>query len=257
MFFEANPLFSACNILTVLKSNFKFVRVQMIYREITPLVEERAKKMPVIAIMGPRQSGKTTLARSIFNKHIYISLEEIDNQRFATEDPRRFLELYKNDFGIILDEIQRVPSLLSYIQTYVDLHDVRGYFVLTGLQNFLVAEAVTQTLAGRISIFTLLPCSASELARAHYLPKNLDEALFKGSYPRPFVYDLSSSDWASDYIVIYLERDVRLIKNVSDLSVFKKFVQLCAGRIGQLLNLSALAVECGKGMIEMWNGQWN
>lgn len=195
--------------------------------------------------MGPRQSGKTTLARAVFSRHTYISLEELDNQRFATDDPRRFLELYKNDHGIILDEIQRVPTLLSYIQTYVDVNEVRGYFILMGSQNFLVAQAVSQTLAGRISIFMLLPCFTSELSYSNYLPMHIDEAIFRGSYPRPYAYDLSIADWTSDYIVTYLERDVRLIKNVSDPSLFKKFVQLCAGRIGQLLSLSALALECG------------
>jgi len=217
----------------------------LIQREISALVAKRATQLPVVAILGPRQSGKTTLARTLFNNHRYVSLEELDTQRFATEDPRRFLELYQNPHGIILDEFQRVPSLLSYIQTYVDTHDLKGYFILTGSQNFLMMEAVSQTLAGRVALCTLLPCSTSELSHANLLAPTLDEAILRGSYPRPLVHNLDPSDWCQDYIMTYLERDVRLVKNIIDLSTFKRFVQLCAGRVGQLLNLSSLATESG------------
>lgn len=214
----------------------------MIKRELGNKIQQLAQHFSAIAVFGPRQSGKTTLARELFKQHRYISLEELDNQQFAAQDPRRFLELHKNPHGIILDEFQRVPSILSYIQTYVDSEDLRGYFILTGSQNFLMMEeAVSQTLAGRIALFTLLPCSTSELQRAQLLPKTLDEAMFKGSYPRPLVKEMEPAEWCQDYIMTYLERDVRLIKNIADLSTFKRFVQLCAGRVGQLLNMTAVA----------------
>ena len=217
----------------------------MIIREITSKLREIAAYFPVVAILGPRQSGKTTLAKSTFNNHQYISLEDLDLRDFALKDPRNFLERYSNPYGIILDEIQHVPTILSYIQTLVDEERIPGYFILTGSQNFLVNEAVSQTLAGRIAILTLLPLSLSELEATGFLPDTIENTLFKGSYPPVYAYDIPVSIWYASYLLTYIERDVRQIKNITDLSTFKLFMQLCAGRIGQLLNLNSLANDCG------------
>ncbi len=201
--------------------------------------------MPVLAILGPRQSGKTTLARAAFSKHIYISLENFEEREFALRDPQHFLEVNTNEYGIILDEIQHVPQLLSYIQTRVDEAHKPGYFILTGSQNILVNQAVSQTLAGRVAIFTLLPLSIAELRVNKLLPSTIEALAVKGSYPRIYAYDLEPTPWYQDYIETYVEKDVRLIANVVNLSLFRKFIRLCAGRIGQLLNIASLATECG------------
>ena len=217
----------------------------MIARIMTKALKERAKKMPVIAILGPRQSGKTTLAKLTFKNHTYVSLETIKNRTFAQEDPETFLQTHANKNGIILDEIQEVPDLLSYIQGHVDEHNKPGYFVITGSQNFLVNEAITQTLAGRVALFTLLPLSVSEFKKAKLLPTSIDQMLFAGQYPRVYNQKLNPTHWYPDYIRTYVERDVRSIKNVANLTLFQKFIGLCAGRIGQLLNVTSLANDCG------------
>ncbi len=217
----------------------------MIKRTLEPTVIELAKKFPVIAILGPRQSGKTTLAQLTFPSHKYVSLEDFDVRDIATTDPRAFLDLHKNDSGIILDEIQHAPQLLSYIQTEVDKSKRHGYFIVTGSQNFLLNEAVTQTLAGRVAIFTLLPLSFSELKRANLLPNDSSSMIFQGGYPRLYNDLIEPYNWFPNYIHTYLERDVRQIKNISDLAQFRLFMKLCAGRIGQLLNVSSLANDCG------------
>lgn len=210
-----------------------------------PKLEELAQKMPVLAIMGPRQSGKTTIARETFKKHVYVSLEQLKEREFAQEDPDLFFQRYHNEHGIILDEIQRVPELLSYIQVHVDEFKKAGYFILTGSQNFLIHEAITQTLAGRIALFTLLPFSINELKKADLLPKTIEGCIFKGQYPRVYAYDLDPLKWYPDYLSTYVERDIRSIRNITDLSLFQRFIGLCAGRIGQLLNITSLANDCG------------
>jgi predicted AAA+ superfamily ATPase len=217
----------------------------MIKRQLQDYIADVAKQLPVVALLGPRQSGKTTLAQAMFANHTYISLENLDMRMLAQNDPRAFLENYQNEHGIILDEFQHVPSILSYIQTYVDKHKVKGYFVLTGSQNFLVNQAITQTLAGRIAILTLLPFSVSELEDAALLPATIEEAVFKGMYPRVYADNVSPLIFYPGYTLTYLERDVRQISNVTDLTIFKRFVQLCAGRTGQLLNVASLASDCG------------
>ncbi len=217
----------------------------MIKRDLTSSLLKDALKIPVIAILGPRQSGKTTLARSTFVQHTYISLEDLDIREFATKDPRKFLADNHNDYGIILDEIQHVPGLLSYIQTQVDLDYRPGYFILIGSQNFLITQAITQTLAGRISLHTLLPLSCHELLEAKLLPATKEEVLFKGLYPSIYSREYDPNKWYADYIKTYLERDVRTITSVSDLSTFRHFMKLCAGRIGQIVNLTSLGNDCG------------
>ena len=203
-----------------------------------------AKKFPAVAIFGPRQSGKTTLAKHCFKDYKYLSLEDLDNRELAEKDPRGFLDSLKNVPGVILDEVQNVPTLLSYIQTHIDSYKKNGHFILTGSQNLLLNQAVTQSLVGRIAILTLLPLSIQELKDAKLLPEKIDEILFKGMYPSIWA-DNQDVDWYKFYINSYIERDVRNLQNIGDLSQFQKFMGLCAGRIGQVLNLSSLADDLG------------
>jgi predicted AAA+ superfamily ATPase len=217
----------------------------MFKRDVTPILLKYASQYPVIAVLGPRQSGKTTLAQMTFPKHSYISFEDYDQREFALTDPRKFLAANKNEYGLILDEIQHVPQLLSYIQTYVDADDKSGYFILTGSQNFLVQQTISQTLAGRMAIVTLLPLSINELRENSLLSERPEEAMFAGGYPRIFSKKLEPTNWFSFYTKTYLEQDVRQITQVHDLNTFEKFLRMCAGRIGQTVNFSVLANDCG------------
>lgn len=217
----------------------------LIQRKLTSQVIEAASEFPVIAIVGPRQSGKTTLTQAVFPQHKYISLEDHDICALALADPRRFLTEYPTESGIILDEIQHAPELLSYMQTIVDREKKNGYFIVTGSQNFLVDEAITQTLAGRMAVLTLLPLSLQELEDASLLPAKVETLVYKGSYPKAHAENVSIERLYSNYIRLYVERDVRQIKNIADLSVFQKFMRLCAGRIGQVINLTSLGDDCG------------
>jgi len=215
----------------------------MITRSLEAQLKQLAKKMPAIAIIGPRQSGKTTLVRKVFQDKPYVSLEDLDVREFAQTDPRGFLVQYQT--GAIFDEIQRVPNLLSYLQTMMDEQPTNGRFILTGSHNYLLQQHVSQTLAGRVAILTLLPLSIAELDQITPQAKPLEQYLFTGCYPRIYDQKLGPTKWYQDYIQTYIERDVRLIKNISDLHIFQKFIKLCAGRIGQILNLSSLANDCG------------
>lgn len=217
----------------------------MVKRDLQTKIRSLAKQFPVVGIFGPRQSGKTTLAQMAFPKYTYISLEDIKAKELATNDPYSFFDLYHNKHGIILDEIQTVPSLFSYLQTWVDKHKRPGYFIITGSQNFLLNQAVTQTLAGRIAITTLLPFAVHELVQAKLLSGSLDRAVFRGGYPRIYTQKTPPSEWYQYYIRTYVERDIRQLKNVVDLEQFQKFIGLCAGRVGQILNVSSLANDCG------------
>jgi len=217
----------------------------MIYRNITPYIKELAKKMPVIAITGPRQSGKTTLAKAIFSDYDYVTLENLNIRSLAQQDPQGFLKQYDKGSGVILDEVQQVPELFSYLQGIVDEKPRPGFYILTGSQHFLLSQSISQTLAGRISIFTLLPFSIVELENAKLLASDANEAMFTGFYPRIFEQKLQPTEWYPGYIQTYIERDVRQITRVVDLSQFQTFIKLCAGRIGQLLNISSLANDCG------------
>ncbi len=211
------------------------------------------QKFPVIAVLGPRQSGKTTLAQQVFKKHRFVSFEDPEKRDFAALDPRRFLKEIDNKHGIIIDEFQYVPSLLSYIKLDVDTHKRPGYFVLTGSQNFLINQAITQSLAGRVGILTLLPFSLKELIDNDFAP-DVNQALLYGSYPRIYDEKLLPNKFYPSYIHTYVERDVRQLATVDNLLTFQKFMQLCAGRTGQLLNISDLAVSCGitRIMAESW-----
>lgn len=214
----------------------------MIFRDISNKVVQLTKQFPVVAIIGPRQSGKTTLVKNLFPDFTYVNLEEPDTRQYAQQDPRDFLSDKTN--GLIIDEAQKVPELFSYIQTISDSSKKNGQFILTGSQNFLLLEKITQTLAGRVAILTLLPFALSEL-NPQSDTEPFSKYLFNGFYPPIYDRNLSPLDWFPNYISTYIERDVRQIKNISDLSAFNTFVKLCAGRIGQLLNISSLANETG------------
>jgi predicted AAA+ superfamily ATPase len=205
----------------------------------------RFAKFPVVGLFGPRQSGKTTLMKKIFKNYAYLNFENPETLEFATQDPKAFLQKYDNEHGIILDEFQHFPQLLSYIQIEVDTKDRPGYFALTGSQNFLMNEAITQSLAGRIGILTLLPLSINECASNNILLSHVNDMIVKGSYPRLYTNNFAPDEIYPSYIQTYVERDVRLLTNVENLNTFKKFMKLCAGRVGQLLNISDIATNCG------------
>jgi uncharacterized protein len=215
----------------------------MIKRHLFEKANTMLGKYPIITITGPRQSGKTTFAKQLRPDYAYVSLEEPDIRLFAQTDPRGFLETHQN--GVILDEVQYVPELFSYLQTYTDKRNRNGEYILTGSQNFLLMERITQSLAGRVAIFALLPLSYSELKKSEYAPVNWETYLYKGSYPRLHTHDILPFDFYADYLRTYLERDVRILVNVQNLSLFQRFIQLLAGRTGQLLNQNSLAIEVG------------
>lgn len=218
---------------------------ELIKRKIATRVEKLSRQFPVIGILGPRQSGKTTLAKSLFSNYQYINLEELDHRQFAIEDPRRFLQGFEDKEGVILDEVQRAPNLLSYIQSQVDQWQKPGFFILTGSENILLNQHINQTLAGRIAIVTLLPLSIEELKDATLLSSNVEKTLFQGFYPSLYAKEIDTREWIQSYIQTYIERDVRNLRQIADLSLFQKFIQLCAGRIGQLLDVTSIGNDCG------------
>jgi len=215
----------------------------MIARNAHNTILELAKGYPFIVLTGPRQAGKTTLSRAAFPDKPYVSLEDPDIREFATTDPRRFLSRYPD--GAILDEAQRSPEIFSYLQTLADMDGRMGLYILTGSQQFGLLSGITQSLAGRVGMVQLLPFSSGELQGAGKLPETLDALLYKGSYPPLYDRLLSPVQWYAGYVTTYLERDVRQLINVRDLALFQRFIRLCAGRTGQLLNLSSLANDCG------------
>lgn len=215
----------------------------MIQRDIAYKILELSKKFPVVTLTGPRQSGKTTLLRHLFPEKKYISLEDLDMREFATSDPRAFLDNLPD--GAILDEIQRVPEIFSYLQGVVDQHGISGEFLLSGSQNFLLMESVSQSLAGRAAVLKLLPLSNRELTSTPFFEETLENRIFGGFYPRIYDKQILPADFYSAYTQTYVERDIRQMKNIHDLGLFTRFLKLCAARIGQLLNLSSLANDCG------------
>ena len=202
-----------------------------------------SQKYPFVVITGPRQSGKTTLAKTAFPDYRKVSLEDIDNRMFASQDPRGFISTYPD--RTIIDEVQRVPSLLSYLQTHCDDVGRDGMYILTGSQNLQLMEAVDQSLAGRVSLLHLLPFSKSEMEAGGILPQSIDEKLLYGCYPRLYDKGIAPDDYYPNYISTYIERDLRSLKDISDLGKFVRFLKLCAARVGQLLNKSSLANDCG------------
>lgn len=215
----------------------------MIQRTAAIRLIKLAKTFRSVAVVGPRQSGKTTLCRNVFPKKPYVSLENPDILEFANSDPRGFLSQYRN--GAILDEIQRAPHLFSYLQQVLDETKKKGLFVLTGSNNFLLQENITQTLSGRIAYLTLLPLSLRELKNSKKIKADYGWHILHGGYPEVIAKKINPADWYTSYINTYVERDVRQLKNISNLSQFIKLLRLCAGRTGQLLNLTSLSNDCG------------
>lgn len=215
----------------------------MISRDLESKVIDAARAFPILTITGPRQSGKSTLCKILFPKHSYVNLEAPDIRRFALDDPRAFLDQFPN--GAILDEIQRCPEIPSYLQVMVDQERSKGKWILTGSQNLTLLESVSQSLAGRTAVLNLLPLTHNEIQRFDTYPKTLDEMMLMGSYPAILDQKIPVADWHSSYVATYLERDVRSISKITDLVLFQRFIELCAGRTGQLLNLSSLATDAG------------
>ena len=211
-------------------------------RQARAALDRLARGFPVVALTGPRQSGKTTLARASFPEKPYVSLENPDEREFATQDPKRFLARFPE--GAVLDEVQRCPELLSWLQGLVDERPVMGQFVLTGSAQFDLLASMSQSLAGRVGRVELLPLSLSEIQHAG-LSTTLDKLLLNGGYPAIYQRGLAANDWFPNYVATYLERDVRQMIAVRNLSQFQRFVRMCAARSGQLLNLAALGADCG------------
>ena len=215
----------------------------MIRRTLQAQVEAAASRYPVITVTGPRQSGKTTLARMAFPDRPYVSLETPSEREFVGDDPLGFLTRFPE--GAILDEVQRAPELLSYLQGIVDEDPAPGRFILTGSHNVALMEGVSQSLAGRAALLELLPLELEEIGRFDRKADDLDTTLWRGGYPRIHDRDLPAAQWLADYTATYLERDVRSLLSVGDLQTFHTFLRMCAGRVGQLLNLASLAADCG------------
>jgi predicted AAA+ superfamily ATPase len=224
----------------------------MIPRQLHTKAQQLLSKFPIVAITGPRQSGKTTFAQALRPDYTYVNLEIPDERQFAREDPKGFLNNYQD--GVIIDEVQYVPELFSYLQAVTDQRKKNGEYLLTGSQNFLLSHHISQSLAGRVALLTLLPFSFIELSLPHYKPDTWADYLFKGGYPRIYEQQIDTVDFYPNYLQTYIERDVRQMLNVRDLAMFQKFIQLLAGRIGQLLNQNNLANELGLSnkTIESW-----
>lgn len=201
------------------------------------------QKYPIVTLTGPRQSGKSTLLKKSFPDYEYVSLEDLDTRFLAQNDPRGFLKTYPDK--VILDEVQQSPELFSYLQTHVDSVGNEGMYLLAGSHNFLLMQSIGQSLAGRTAILKLLPFSHKEMKQGGILPETIEEEIFNGAYPRLYDKNIHPVDFYPYYIQTYVERDVRMLKNIEDLNKFVRFIKLCAGRIGQLLNMSSLANDCG------------
>jgi predicted AAA+ superfamily ATPase len=226
----------------------------MIQRIAKSRLVELAGRFKAVAITGARQTGKTTLVKQVFKNKPYVSLENPDTRNFALDDPRGFLASYPK--GAVLDEVQRTPELFSYLQEVLDNSKEKGLFILTGSNNFLLQQKISQTLAGRIGIMHLLPFSISELKKARLIPDSDDELMLNGFYPPVYDQQIPPQDWCPNYIHTYIEKDVRQIKNITDLITFERFVKLLAGRSAQELNYSSIAVETGVDVktIQSWIG---
>jgi len=212
----------------------------MFNRQLEDEIKILKNEFPIIAILGPRQSGKTTISKKIFPEYKYITLEDIDHREFATNDPRGFLQKYSKN--IIFDEIQRVPLLMSYLQSHVDQMKENGKIIITGSHNFLLMEQISQSLAGRVGITKLLPFSYNEISE---LDLEINDLIFRGSYPRIYDQGIRPETFYKNYISTYIEKDVRQIKQITKIDDFLKFIKILAGRTGQELNTNSLGDECG------------
>ncbi len=215
----------------------------MIDRNAVKSIALLAQKYPVLTVTGPRQSGKTTLCRQLFPGKPYVNLEPIDVREEVRRDPREFLARHPD--GAVVDEVQHVPELLSYLQAEVDERPTPGRFVLTGSQHFGLSRDIAQSLAGRTAVFQLLPLALDELRRFASPPTDLMSTLWSGAYPRIFDQGISPTRWYADYVTTYIQRDVRQLASVGDLEAFSTFLRLCAGRTAQELNLASLGADAG------------
>lgn len=216
----------------------------IISRKMQSVLLKSAQQYPVVAVLGPRQSGKTTLTQQTFPDYDYVSMSDLDSRIQAQQDPRKFFARYESSKGLIVDEMQEVPELFSYMQGVVDRSKKLGFFIITGSSNFLLMKNITQSLAGRIAILELWPLSMQELDAAKLKKYKLEEILWRGMYPRLYVHDVDPSTWYANYITTYVERDVRQLLQVGDIVSFQKFLKLCAARVGNLLNYADLARDC-------------
>lgn len=207
------------------------------------LLRYYSRQFRAVAVVGPRQSGKTTLVKKVFPKKPYVSLEDPDERMLAATDPRAFLERYKN--GAIIDEAQRVPELFNYMQGILDQVQKDGFFILTGSNNFLLQQSISQSLAGRIGFIDLLPLCYQEILKFNQKDWRTEDLIVNGCYPELFDKNRKPSIWYPAYIRTYIERDVKQIRNIENTILFNRFLQLCAGRTGQQLNVSALSNETG------------
>ena len=228
--------YDSCKLL----SGRREVDMPLIPRELEPMLLERARAYPAVTLTGPRQSGKSTLVREAFPDYDYVSLEDIDMRELAHDDPRSFLQRYSNH--VILDEVQRVPELFSYMQRVMDERNEPGQFILSGSQNFLLLNSISQSLAGRVAILHLLPLSYTELTHAGETPSN-DEFVFRGGYPRLYSSLATPADFYPGYVATYIDRDVRAELGVKKIDSFNRFLTLAALRIGEVMNVSHLADE--------------
>jgi len=215
----------------------------MINRDIENILFPLLQKYPAVNITGPRQSGKTTLVKNLNGDYNYLSLENLDTRLFAESDPRGFLRSVGEKF--ILDEVQYVPELFSYLQEILDNSSQNGKVILLGSQSFLMNQHISQSLAGRVASLKLLPLSYSELKSANLNSQDIDNVLFRGGYPRLFNENIDPVYFFPNYIETYLQRDVRLLRNIENLTAFVRFIKLCAGRVGNILDLSSLANDAG------------
>jgi len=224
-------------------SNRTYNPYMPVRRTLAPILAKVARQYPVVTVTGPRQAGKTTLCRAVFPKKPYVTFERLDERERASSDPRGFLADHRE--GAILDEVQHVPSLLSYLQAEVDDDARAGRWILTGSQHTGLARSIAQTLAGRTAVLRLLPPSYDELLRFPRAPRRLFETMLASAYPRIHDQRIAPSRWLADYVATYVERDVRTMLDVGNLTVFTKFIRLCAGRTGQEVNLSAIGADAG------------
>lgn len=215
----------------------------IIERAIKSKLLQLLKSFPVVTLTGCRQCGKSTLLKHLLPDYRYISLEDLDLRQIAKEDPRHFISVYSQK--VIIDEIQQVPELLSYLQTHIDSINESGMYVLTGSHNLLLMQSISQSLAGRTALLSLAPFSVAELRSENLIPQTTNEMLFKGSFPRIYDKQIEATDFYPSYIKTYIDRDVRILRNITDYSAFTRFLKLCAGRCSQILNVTALAEDAG------------
>jgi len=215
----------------------------MYRRSLEKKLTEALQYYDIVYVGGPRQSGKTTLARHLFPKLPYVNIEHPNEKARVENDPEYFLS--QHTAGLIIDEVQNIPELFSHLQVKVDDPDNEAKFILTGSQNFLLMAQITQSLAGRVAIFNLLPLDHEELILADIGSESLDDFAFRGGYPALFERKTPRSMFFPSYIQSYLERDVRQLKNIGDLGLFNRFLELIAGRAAQLLNYSSLSNDLG------------